>query len=329
MKEPDENVIIRFLTGCCSDQELEEVRAWINASEENAAELFRLEETYNRLRGMAMSGREVEKALTSVHSKIYRVRARRISMRRMMRYAAAVLVLFVMGAGMWYFGGGVRHLDATEFIVAKASLDSPREVTLSDSTKVWLNAGSSLRYPKTFDGDVRRVELHGEGYFEVTKNKTKPFVVSGGAVDVRVLGTVFDFNVNSDRKIAEVSLIEGSVEVTEHRSSGKVMLLPGQKACVDYESGHIIVKNADVRLDAVWHNRLIPFYNADVREIANTLEQLYGVKIVVDAGIDINRTYSGQIMHKNDIDSVLNLLKNTLPVAYYKEGGKIYLVPNN
>ena len=66
-----------------------------------------------------------------------------------------------------------------------------------------------------------------------------------------------------------------------------------------------------------------------MREIANTLEQLYGVKIVVDAGIDINRTYSGQIMHKNDIDSVLNLLKNTLPVAYYKKGGKIYLVPNN
>ena len=83
-----------------------------------------------------------------------------------------------------------------------------------------------------------------------------------------------------------------------------------------------------MRLEAVWHNRLIPFYNADVRQIANTLEQLYGVKIVVDAGIDGSRTYSGQIMHKNDIDSVLELLKNTLPVSYRKDGGKIYLVPN-
>lgn len=328
MKEPDENVIIRFLTGCCSDQELEEVRDWINASEDNAAELFRLEEMYRRMSGLTMSGREVEKALTSVHTRIRRARAREVSMMRIIRYAAAALVLVMMSAGMWYLGGGMGKLGATDYIVAKASINTPREVTLDDSTHVWLNAGSSLRYPKTFDGEVRRVELHGEGYFEVAKDKTHPFIVSGGAVDVKVLGTVFDFDIDSDRKMAEVSLIEGSVEVTERHSSGKVMLTPGQKACVDYETGHIMVKNADVRLEAVWHNRLIPFYNADVRQIANTLEQLYGVKIVVDAGIDGSRTYSGQIMHKNDIDSVLELLKNTLPVSYRKDGGKIYLVPN-
>ena len=72
MKRPDENVIMRFLTGCCSDQELEEVRDWISASEENAAELFRLEEMHRRLSGLSMSGREVEKALSGVHARIDR-----------------------------------------------------------------------------------------------------------------------------------------------------------------------------------------------------------------------------------------------------------------
>ena len=82
MKTPDENVIMRFLTGCCSDQELEEVRDWISASEENAAELFRLEEMHRRLSGLSMSGREVEKALSGVHARIDRARSRRAVMPR-------------------------------------------------------------------------------------------------------------------------------------------------------------------------------------------------------------------------------------------------------
>lgn len=132
MKEPDENVIIRFLTGCCSDQELEEVRDWINASEDNAAELFRLEEMYRRMSGLTMSGREVEKALTGVHTRIRRARAREVSMMRIIRYAAAALVLVMMSAGMWYLGGGMGKLGATDYIVAKASMNTPREVTLDD-----------------------------------------------------------------------------------------------------------------------------------------------------------------------------------------------------
>ncbi len=328
MKRPDENVIMRFLTGCCSDQELEEVRDWISASEENAAELFRLEEMHRRLSGLSMSGREVEKALSGVHARIDRARSRRAVMARLMRYAAAAVVLVMMGAGMWLLGGGMERLGVTEYVVAKASASTPREVTLADSTRVWLKAGSSLRYPKKFDKAERRVELQGEGYFEVAKDRNRPFVVSGGPVDVKVLGTVFDFNVNSDRRIAEVSLMEGSVEVTEHCSSGKVMLLPGQKAFVDYGSGHITVRNADVRLDAVWHNRLIPFYNADVRHIAETLEKLYGVRVVVDDAIDDSHTYSGQIIHRNSIDSVLESLRNTIPVNYHKKNGKIYIVPD-
>mgnify|MGYP001103719491 CR=1 FL=1 len=92
--------------------------------------------------------------------------------------------------------------------------------------------------------------------------------------------------------------------------------------------GHITVRNADVRLDAVWHNRLIPFYNADVRHIAETLEKLYGVRVVVDDAIDDSHTYSGQIIHRNSIDSVLESLRNTIPVNYHKKNGKIYIVPD-
>jgi transmembrane sensor len=325
MKQPDESVIMRFLTGDCTDSELEELRNWISSSEENAAELFRLEESYRRMYGLTMSGRETEKALLRVHADIDRNTLRKTAIFKIMRYAASLLVVALISTGIWYWGSHTNGSAAAEYIIAKASMHAPREITLCDSSHVWLNAGSSLKYPKTFAGDERRVELQGEGYFEIAKNKAKPFVVSGGMVEVKVLGTVFNFNVNSDRKIAEVSLIKGSVEVAEHLGSGRVMLLPGQKARVDCETGRMLVQDADVRLDAVWHNSLIPFYNANVRQIANTLEQLYDVDIEIDPNIDNMRTYSGQITHKQDIDSVLKLLENTLPIAVCRKEGKIYI----
>lgn len=325
MKQPDENIIIRFLTGDCTDSELEELLEWMDSSEENAAELFRLEETYRRVYGLTMSGRETEKALLGVHAGIDRSTEKNTAIYKIMRYAASLLVVALIGIGAWYWGSHTKGGETTEYIVAKASMHAPREITLCDSSHVWLNAGSSLKYPKTFAGNERRVELQGEGYFEVAKNKAKPFIVSGGMVEVKVLGTVFNFNLNSDRKIAEVSLIKGSVEVAEHLGSGRIMLLPGQKARVDCETGRMLIQNTDVRLDAVWHNNLIPFYNANVREIANTLEQLYDVDIEVDANVDRMRTYSGQITHKHDIDSVLRLLENTLPITVCRKDGKIYI----
>lgn len=327
MKELDENILVRFLSGQCSDKELAEVREWMAASDDNARELFRLERLYTEVYSGAMPEREVEKALAGVYRRVESRHARLVDMARLMRYAAAVFILVVTGTCIWYLGGGMKMLDRTEYVYAKAAAGQPRQVALADGTMVWLNAGSSLKYPVSFDGGTREVELQGEGYFEVAKNEEKPFVVVSDMVDVKVHGTVFDFKNDRERQVAEVSLIKGSVEVCEHKTKGHVMLVPGQKASIDCATGQVTVRNVDARLDAVWHNRLIPFDNADMRQIANTLEQLYGVDIVVDPRIDRNRTYSGQILHKNNIDTVLNLLRNTLPVEYRRKEGKIYFLP--
>lgn len=327
MKEIDDNILVRFLQGQCSDEELTEVEEWLKRSDDNARRLFVMERVYDKVYGDAMPEREVEKALESVHRKAESRRLRVVGMRRLLRYAAVALLFIVAGGCLWFLGVSSKILNHTEYILAQASSDHPRFVKLPDGTQIWINRGSSLRYPSAFEKGIREVELIGEGYFEVAKDSLKPFVVNSDMASVKVLGTVFDFKNDGQGNSAEVSLIEGSVEVNSQKSSGSIMLTPGQKVSINRATGRMTVSDVNAKLDAVWHNRLIPFENADIRQIANTLEQLYGVKIVVDQSIDRNSTYSGQIRQKESIDTVLNLLRNTLPITYSRKDGVIYFHP--
>src|SRR5690606_30967085 len=95
------------------------------------------------------------------------------------------------------------------------------QLTLPDGTRVWLNASSSLTFPTSFKGAVRRVELKGEGYFEVAKNKEKPFKVIAGGQEVRVLGTHFNISSYEDDPAVTTTVLEGSVQVTDHKSTNK------------------------------------------------------------------------------------------------------------
>ena len=198
-------------------------------------------------------------------------------------------------------------------------------VRLPDGTAVWLKAGSQLRYPAQFEDNERRVEMKGEGYFEVTKNRRRPFVVAGGPVDVKVLGTKFNFAVNSKRQLASVSLIEGSVEVRDVKRNSRLLLKPNQRVQLNTLTGQQKMESMDTRIDAAWHNRLIPFTNANVNAIARTIEQLYGVEVHVAAGVNDTETYSGMVYLASSIDSVMRLIQSTVPIKYHYEGNKVWI----
>ena len=142
-------------------------------------------------------------------------------------------------------------------------------------------------------------------------------VAGGVGVDVAVGGAVDEVGrVDAEHQVGEVSLIEGSVGVRNSRISDMVVLMPGQKAEIDQKTGMLRVSEVNTRLAAIWHDDLIPFENASIVEIARTLEQVYGVKVVLASGLDLQSTYSGSIQRKKDIDSVLRALCNTVPVRY-------------
>lgn len=124
---------------------------------------------------------------------------------------------------------------------------------------------------------------------------------------------------------ASVSLLEGKVRVEGNHDEGMIVLKPGQKACVDARLGSMTVSETDVYKNAMWHEHKTFFNNASVNEIAKMLENIYDVQVVVDPTINQDNTYSGVIKEKETIDSVLDLLQNTLPIHYHVKGSKVFI----
>lgn len=324
MKKIDDIIILRYLQGECTEQELMELNEWIKESEDNRNHLFMLQESFDARNLERYSDSrfiaKAEKQLLNQMEAMKNERSYHLPIRKVMQYAAIFLFIIASSFAIIHFVGTWN----TEAMTTITANESVKECTLPDGTKVWLNRHSTIKYPQTFADDHRNVELVGEGYFEVTKDKKRPFTVATQAMQIRVLGTKFNVrNIETDA-IAEASLLEGEVQVTGNKQEGQVILAPGQKAELDTRTGKLCVKQVNAQLDAVWRDDLIPFDKATVSEIASTLERFYHVKITLSPDVD-NNTYSGVLKRKESIDSVLNSLKNSIPIKYKMNGNQIQI----
>lgn len=196
------------------------------------------------------------------------------------------------------------------------------QIVLSDGTKVWLNAASSLRFPATFTGKERRVELSGEGYFEVAKNKEMPFHVNAAGVDIAVLGTHFNVQAYLDEATIKTTLLEGSVLVSNN--SSKAVLKPGEQAQIKNEGGLqniMVVKNADMEKVVGWKNGLFIFRDDDLKDIMKALESWYDIKVFYK--VNINRHLSGTFYRSEPLSKILHYLEGTNEVHFEIKGKNV------
>ncbi len=327
MRNLSEEITNKYLAGQCSEEELIEVNAWISESDENARQLFRMEEIYHLGKFPYYADEQriahAEKRLYKQLEQEAKKKNKVLYMGRLMQYAAILIVALLMGGGIgyWFFQQAEEH----QMLVAVANDGIVKEVVLPDGTKVWLNNASTLKYPREFSEKERNVYLDGEAYFEVTKNRHKPFTVESDAMRVRVLGTTFNFKCDKRSRIAEATLIEGEIEVRGNKDEGQIILAPGQRAELNRNSGRLTVKQVDAKLDAVWHDNLIPFNKANIFTIAKSLERFYDVKIILSPDIRSDKTYSGVLKKKSTIESVLQSLQNSIPIEYKIVGDNIFI----
>ena len=184
---------------------------------------------------------------------------------------------------------------------------------LTDGTKVWLNASSKLTYDVNFIGGVRKVELEGEAYFEVAKNKEKPFLVVSNDQRVRVLGTHFNVKAYGENRTT-TTLMEGSVEVaTEHRA---YTLKPGQSSIVTWGGADIKVGPAQMEKVNAWRNKEFAFFDASLDQIGNELSRWYDVEVqVVTRGRGYG--FTGVISRNRSLEEVLEILNRTGQIRYH------------
>jgi transmembrane sensor len=200
-------------------------------------------------------------------------------------------------------------------------------LTLSDGTKVWLNAASSIRYPTAFTGKERRVEITGEAYFEVFKNADQPFKVNiNGKVEVEVLGTNFNINSYEDEPTIKTTLLDGSVRVaaaTTHPLVGvdtnddkiSFVLKPGQQAQVvgvntTNNDGRIkVVKDVDVDQVVAWKNGLFSFAHTDLHTLLRQLARWYDIDVRYEDKVP-EEHFSGRLDRSLTLDQMLHILTN-------------------
>lgn len=245
---------------------------------------------------------------------------------RWLSYAAAVALM--IGISYFSFKGGQSTVEASfREIVTEAPQGSRSQMTLPDGTKVWLNAGSKIIYTQGFGLVNRLVSLVGEGYFEVARNEQLPFSVKSENVQVRVLGTKFNFRDYPADAEATVSLSEGSVAMNSLKDVSKDQLLkPGQRATVDKRTGHIRVEEYEVSNAIQWTNGRLIFDGEPLRDIVKNLERSYNVKIKVkDESLYDLHFYGDFIRQEQSLGEVLEALSATGKIKYKLEGRDVTL----
>jgi transmembrane sensor len=176
------------------------------------------------------------------------------------------------------------------------------QVVLSDGTKVWLNAMSSLKYPVRFSGNDRTVDLTGEGYFEVAKDAVHPFIVKSRGNTVLALGTHFDVNAYTDQDPTLVTLAEGSVRLNDEK-----ILKPGEQGTI--LNGDIKTAVVDLEPVLAWTKGEFLFRKTAMETVMDQLSHWYDAKIIYQDNISVH--FNGSIPRNVPVSKVLHLLEST------------------
>lgn len=223
--------------------------------------------------------------------------------------------------------------NATQTAVLYNTVTTPRggsyPLTLSDGTKIWLNASSSIRFPAVFNENERRVAITGEVYFEVASVKGKtgkvPFIVDvkDKGTSVEVLGTHFNINSYDDEPALKTTLLEGSVKVVKDAKAS--LLKPGQQAQVTDNGDIKTISNVDVDYVMAWKNGLFRFSNTDLRSIMNQMSRWYDVDI--DYQTSANPGYTGLLRRDFPASKIIAVLEESGGAHFKIEGKKIIVLP--
>lgn len=228
------------------------------------------------------------------------------------------------GTQLEYLRAGIDAKSALKYNTVKVPRGGEFFVLLSDGTKVWLNAESSIRYPVQFSNDERRVELTGEAYFEVKKNAQKPFRVVAGGQQVEVFGTSFNISSYEDDAVILTTLVEGSVEVSLiENPTIKQILNPNDQSFYARGIDQISKRVVDPQKYVAWKEGRYIFDDELLGNIMKKLAKWYDVEVVFTNTDAKNIRFTGNLQRDTSIENILNKIEKTNEVEFKIERNKI------
>ncbi|NOZ35992.1 MAG: FecR family protein [Chlorobi bacterium] len=326
MTEQDKhiNLIIKYLTGELNNDEQQLLNIWL-AEDANHQQVF---DDYKEIWSLSEQQHipEIEtinvenewqnfKQKVNFNKESYSIKPKKRNV-SFVRIAAIVLIFLSLGiAGMYLFGNKKQKIYAANEIL---------ETKLPDNTEVSVNKHSELIYDKNFNKKERKVELKGEAFFKVAKNKSKPFIIKAESFYVEVLGT--QFYVNSDYNNRQVIVKEGTVAVYQYKDKrDKVVLHAGDKVIFDKKENKIRkIENTDNNYLA-WKTKVFDFRNQRLDNIFLTLENSYNIHFEF-VNPELKKCRQTVSFKNQSINEILNVLRATFDkLTFRKEGKTIYV----
>lgn len=246
--------------------------------------------------------------------------------KRIVQWAgAAAIALILISTGFYFINkDGVQHSQ-----IVSVDRGQKAKIELPDGTQIWLNSASSIIYAEDYNKKNRTVKLDGEAYFDVAKDKNKPFIVDLGAMSVEVLGTTFNVKAYKEDSLYTTTLIEGAVRVAN--SSQTITMVPNEKVVFNKKDNKMQKsETANAEYSHSWYSNDLAFDQESLSEIAKTLERMYNVSIVFETD-DIRKVrFSGRIKN-NNLEGVLQLISFVAPIKFAIDDSVVTIKkdPNN
>ncbi|MFC2113055.1 FecR family protein [Bacteroidota bacterium] len=329
-----EELIIAYLGNECSPAERDMVEAWINDAQANKKHFNKLkfiwensESDLSQVRvNTGSSWMRIEESI----SKAGYIGSKRPSMsaRTFMRLAASVILLI----GIGYFSARLVSSGRTTSseLVTVETTSEISEVELPDGSRVWLNNNTMISYPEKFKSDFREINLRGEAFFEVKKNKRKSFIVENDYARIEVLGTSFNVNSGNPGSKVVVSVVTGRVAFSNiYGRVNNIILEQGEQGSLSLPEGSLSKTENTNKNFLAWKTGILVFENNPLTEVCDILNKHYHQVIRADSLEMLNSKMLTATFNNKDLEDVVSIIAMTLDVSIRYEGEQIILAPKN
>ncbi len=323
------SLIKRYLSGKSTVNEQKELLTWLRKNE-NLSEFQRIKSEWKKeIRdqqipvGFDPDWNSIQQQFFGqINNEVHRTR-------RLMNYFryAAIFLLLISIPAIFYIFYSSSPKSSMVYTTVAADFGQISKVVLPDSTVIWVNSGSAITYDDQFGKADRNVQLIGEAYFKVHKNKNLPMVVTSSALHVTVLGTEFCITAYPEEKNIQVVLEKGSIELTSDENSNfRQKLKPGDLASFDKKKKDLTISSVNTELFTSWKDGIINIYNLPLSEVVIRLEKRYNQQFRVDKAIR-NLPYTFTIKNEK-LDEILSLMEKITPLDAVQHGNVIELKYN-
>ncbi len=300
VKKMTTELLLKYIDGDCTDQEKVSITIWLDADPENMKEFLAL----RKLRDITIwQSPPVSGILEKPEEKKLIWSGKRILI-EVLKIAAVFLVAIFISQYLF-------QEPKPENLIVMQTIHVPAgqraEIILVDGTKVWLNAKTTFTFPNYFSGKSRNVCLNGEGFFDVSSNKQKPFIVKTEKYDIKVFGTKLNIMAYSGKGFFETSLLEGSVEVMKTGVLNGVTIKPYE--LIYQEKDNLVMSPIDNMNHFLWKDGIISFNNESFTSIVKKLELYFDLKIEVKNEKILNYRCTGKFRTKEGVEHILKVLQ--------------------